>query len=85
MNLSVQDIDGRNHCGESVYTPVPSLKRQSTIYIKAAKPDVAIPFYENFVQSWKKIRKENTNWSFGATLEIKYINDGPVTIIIDKK
>ena len=55
-------------------------------YIKAAKPDVSVPLYENFcnVLSQKLDKKVKTG-EFGADMKVKLVNDGPVTILIDSK
>jgi D-tyrosyl-tRNA(Tyr) deacylase len=68
-----------NSC-ESIYT----LCRRKPSFIKASKPDIAIPLYElckDAVCSWKK----NQTGFFGADMQVALINDGPVTIIIDSK
>jgi D-tyrosyl-tRNA(Tyr) deacylase len=55
-------------------------------YIKAARPDVAIPLYEAFVKAASiEIGKEVQTGEFGADMKVALINDGPVTIIIDTK
>ncbi|MDX1278807.1 D-aminoacyl-tRNA deacylase [Oceanihabitans sediminis] len=53
-------------------------------YIKAAKPDIAIPLYESFVaQIEKDLGKKVQTGEFGADMKVELLNDGPVTIIID--
>lgn len=55
-------------------------------YIKAAKPDVAIPLYEAFIQQLQSVlNKKIQTGRFGADMQVELINDGPVTIIIDSK
>ncbi|WP_339609989.1 D-aminoacyl-tRNA deacylase [uncultured Planktosalinus sp.] len=55
-------------------------------FIKAAKPDVAIPLYEQFVACFEKqLGQSVATGSFGAMMEVALINDGPVTIVIDTK
>ncbi|WP_243470932.1 D-aminoacyl-tRNA deacylase [Winogradskyella sp. MH6] len=55
-------------------------------YIKAAKPDVAIPLYENFVETLQNsLGKTVQTGEFGADMKVHLVNDGPVTIIIDSK
>ncbi|WP_452231946.1 D-aminoacyl-tRNA deacylase [Lacinutrix sp. MEBiC02595] len=55
-------------------------------YIKAARPDVAIPLYENFIlQIEKDLGKSVQTGEFGADMQVSLLNDGPVTIIIDTK
>ncbi|WP_452231128.1 D-aminoacyl-tRNA deacylase [Lacinutrix sp. MEBiC02404] len=55
-------------------------------YIKAARPDVAIPLYENFIlQIEKDLGKSVQTGEFGADMQVSLLNDGPVTILIDTK
>jgi D-tyrosyl-tRNA(Tyr) deacylase len=55
-------------------------------YIKAAKPDVAIPLYEQFVAACEQLlNKKVATGEFGAYMQVALVNDGPVTIIIDTK
>ena len=55
-------------------------------YIKAAKPDVAIPLYEAFVKQLEQsLGKQVQTGEFGADMKVQLLNDGPVTIIIDSK
>ena len=55
-------------------------------YIKAAKPDVAIPLYKSFIKQLENdLRKPVQTGHFGADMKVELVNDGPVTIIIDSK
>ena len=55
-------------------------------YIKAAKPEIAIPLYEEFVTQLEKlVNKKIGTGEFGADMKVALVNDGPVTIIIDSK
>ena len=55
-------------------------------YIKAAKPEIAIPLYKNFTQTLEKeLHKKVQTGEFGADMKVELLNDGPVTIIIDSK
>jgi len=55
-------------------------------YIQAAKPDIAIPLYENFVKQLESdLGKNIQTGQFGADMQVELLNDGPVTIIIDTK
>jgi D-tyrosyl-tRNA(Tyr) deacylase len=55
-------------------------------YIKASKPEIAIPLYENFVlQIELELGKKIQTGQFGADMKVMLVNDGPVTIIIDTK
>ena len=55
-------------------------------YIKAAKPEIAIPLYENFIISLKnELGKKIQTGEFGADMKVELLNDGPVTIVMDSK
>jgi D-tyrosyl-tRNA(Tyr) deacylase len=55
-------------------------------YIKASKPEIAIPLYEQFVQQLEiELGKKVQTGMFGADMKVALINDGPVTILIDSK
>jgi D-tyrosyl-tRNA(Tyr) deacylase len=55
-------------------------------YIKASKPEFAIPMYENFVKSLEKeFQKKIQTGIFGADMKVSLLNDGPVTIVMDSK
>lgn len=86
MNNSIQDIKG-SFLVVSQFTLYASTKKGNRpSYIKAAKPDIAIPLYEKFVAHLKAISSlEVGTGQFGADMKVALINDGPVTIIIDSK
>lgn len=55
-------------------------------YIKAARPEVAIPLYESFIKAFEtKLGKKVGTGIFGADMKVELVNDGPVTIIMDTK
>ena len=86
MNKSVLDIDG-NLIVVSQFTLLASTKKGNRpSYSKAAKPEIAIPLYEQFVsQLEKELGKKVGTGIFGADMKIELLNDGPVTILIDSK
>ncbi len=86
MNKSVLDIDG-DAIVVSQFTLHASIKKGNRpSYIKAAKPDIAIPLYESFVQRLElDLGKKIGTGVFGADMKISLLNDGPVTITVDTK
>tara|TARA_R110002096_G_scaffold59625_4_gene149410 strand:+ start:496 stop:948 length:453 start_codon:yes stop_codon:yes gene_type:complete len=86
MNLSLKDINGDVIVVSQFTLQAATKKGNRPSYIKAAKPIMAIPLYENFVTSLEKeIDKKVQTGEFGADMKIELVNDGPVTIIIDSK
>ncbi len=86
MNLSLKDIDGDVLVVSQFTLHALTKKGNRPSYIKAAKPEIAIPIYENFItQIEQEIGKKVQTGQFGADMKVALINDGPVTIIIDTK
>ncbi len=86
MNKSVIDIDGDAIVVSQFTLHAGTKKGNRPTYIKAAKPDFAIPMYEKFlVKFTKDFGKEIGTGEFGADMKVALINDGPVTIWIDSK
>ena len=86
MNLSVIDVDGEVLVISQFTLHASTKKGNRPSYLKAAKPDVAIPLYEAFIkQMGRDLGKPVQTGKFGALMEVSLINDGPVTIIIDTK
>lgn len=86
MNLSVLEINGEILV-ISQFTLHASVKKGNRpSYIRSARPEIAIPLYENFLKSLKEVTGKNIfSGEFGADMKINLINDGPVTIFIDSK
>jgi D-tyrosyl-tRNA(Tyr) deacylase len=86
MNLSVKDIDGDMIVVSQFTLHAATKKGNRPSYIKASKPEIAIPLYESFViQLEKELGKKVQTGIFGADMKVLLLNDGPVTILIDSK
>lgn len=86
MNLSVRDIQG-DIIVVSQFTLHANIKKGTRpSFIKAARPEIAIPLYETFIQTLEKaLGKPVGTGEFGADMKVALVNDGPVTIIMDSK
>lgn len=86
MNLSVQDVGGEVMIVSQFTLYASTVKGNRPSYIKAAKPDVAIPLYEKFLNIVEQqLGKSVGKGIFGADMKVKLTNDGPVTIVVDSK
>ena len=86
MNLSLKDIDGEMIVVSQFTLHALTKKGNRPSYIKASKPEIAIPLYESFVQQMEiELGKKIQTGQFGADMRVALVNDGPVTIIIDTK
>jgi len=86
MNLSVKDIDGEIIVVSQFTLQASTKKGNRPSYIKAAKPEIAIPLFEQFVQQLElELGKKVQTGIFGADMKVALLNDGPVTIVIDSK
>lgn len=86
MNKSLLDVTGDILLISQFTLQASTKKGNRPSYIKAAKPDIAIPLYKSFIETSEKLlgRPIQTG-EFGADMKVSLINDGPVTIIIDTK
>lgn len=86
MNLSVNDINGDIILVSQFTLHASTKKGNRPSFIKAAKPELAIPLYDQFINQLEKdLNKPVKTGEFGANMKIALVNDGPVTIIIDSK
>ena len=86
MNHSLLEIKGEVIVVPQFTLQAATKKGNRPSYIKAAKPEIAIPLYKNFLQTLEKeLHKKVQTGEFGADMKVELLNDGPVTIIIDSK
>lgn len=86
MNKSLLNVDGEVIVVSQFTLHALTKKGNRPSYIKAAKPDIAIPLYQTFVEQLEvDLGKKIQTGTFGANMQVGLVNDGPVTIIIDSK
>ncbi|MCQ2608175.1 MAG: D-aminoacyl-tRNA deacylase [Bacteroidales bacterium] len=86
MNLSIDDISGDMIVVSQFTLFAATKKGNRPSYIRAARPETAIPLYESFVETIRKEIKGNVQTGeFGADMKVELLNDGPTTILIDTK
>jgi D-tyrosyl-tRNA(Tyr) deacylase len=86
MNLSVTETGGEVMIVSQFTLHASTKKGNRPSYIRAARPETAIPLYEQFIRQMEaELRKPVSTGVFGENMQIEFTNDGPVTIIIDTK
>jgi len=86
MNLSLKEVDGEMIIVSQFTLQASTKKGNRPSYIKAAKPEIAIPLYESFIQKMEsELRKKVQTGQFGADMKVALLNEGPVTIIVNTK
>lgn len=83
MNLCISDISGELHIISqfTLYAECHHGNRPS--FTNAAKPEIAIPLYEKFIEECKKSKMKISTGKFGADMKINYVNDGPISIVLE--
>ena len=86
MNLSVKEVEGEVLIVSQFTLHASTKKGNRPSYIRAARPEVAIPIYEAFIKHTETLLgKPIPTGQFGAMMQVSLCNDGPVTILIDTK
>jgi D-tyrosyl-tRNA(Tyr) deacylase len=85
MNLSIIDIKGEILLISQFTLFASTKKGNRPSFIQSAKPEIAIPLYEQFINSLRETGIPVQTGTFGADMKVSLTNDGPVTIIIDSK
>ncbi len=86
MNKSALDVQGEFLVVSQFTLHASTKKGNRPSYIKAAKPEIAIPLYKKFIQQMQsEVPTQVQTGEFGADMKVRLLNDGPVTIIIDTK
>ncbi len=86
MNLSLKEVNGDLLLVSQFTLHASTKKGNRPSYIAAAKPDIAIPLYEAFIQQLQlELGKPIGKGIFGADMKVQLLNDGPVTILVDSK
>jgi D-tyrosyl-tRNA(Tyr) deacylase len=86
MNLGIKDVNGDILLVSQFTLHANTKKGNRPSYIKASKPDIAVPMYEKMIRQLETdLEKKVQTGVFGADMKVRLLNDGPVTIVIDSK
>jgi D-tyrosyl-tRNA(Tyr) deacylase len=85
MNFSIQEVQGEILIVSQFTLFASTKKGNRPSFVFSARPEIAIPLYETFIDEIKKTGIETQTGIFGADMKVSLVNDGPVTIIIDSK
>jgi D-tyrosyl-tRNA(Tyr) deacylase len=86
MNISLQEIDGEALVVSQFTLHASTRKGNRPSYIRAARPETAIPLYEKFIAALQEqLSRPVQTGEFGAYMQVGLVNDGPVTIVVDTK
>jgi D-tyrosyl-tRNA(Tyr) deacylase len=86
MNLALKEVDGETLVVSQFTLHASCKKGNRPSFIKAARPDQAIPLYEHFIRCLEdRTGKKVQSGIFGADMKVSLVNDGPVTIFLDSK
>lgn len=85
MNKSIQEISGEILCISQFTLLADYKKGHRPSFIKAAKPEIAIPIFEHFLKQIKLSNLKIESGIFGANMKVSLINNGPVTIVLDSQ
>lgn len=84
MNRSVEDVDGGLLVVSQFTLYGDTRKGRRPSFIEAARPEVAIPLYERFLQMLRETGRPVETGEFGAMMDVELVNDGPVTLILER-
>ena len=85
MNKSIKEISGEILCISQFTLLADYKKGHRPSFIKAAKPEIAIPIFEHFLKQIKLSNLKIESGIFGADMKVSLINDGPVTVVLDSQ
>ena len=85
MNLSLEEVKGEVLIVSQFTLYGNCMKGRRPAFIDAARPELAIPLYEKFLETFQSFGIKTESGKFGADMKVELLNDGPVTLIIESK